>query len=366
MLKIAVTGAGGFIGSRVVEMLHLTGFADVVPVSHSVRSLSRSVRFDIEYRIADGRDPDALAQAFKSCDVVIDCMLLNPHVMPSAAESVYKAANAAAVRRLIYLSSASIYGQAPEPGTDETTALSIVQPFPYNAAKIKSERALNRCRKHGDTELVILRPGIVTGPRSRWISNIADELLSTGARLINGGTGICNSIYVDNLIHAMQLCTTASNIDGEAFIVGDAEQIIWLDLYKAIAAGLNVEMDVVNAAPVPSKKFSAPDLAEHLRASQPVQTVLPHVPFKLKKAVKSAIAELKKQDTDADQVIAANGAPELLSAEMSLLQQCQYKLPNNKAKAVLKYDPPVSFKEGCRRSLGWLSFAGYPVRPELR
>jgi hypothetical protein len=46
---------------------------------------------------------------------------------------------------------------------------------------------------------------------------------------------------------------------------------------------------------------------------------------------------------------------------MALLHSCRYKLPSDKAEAVLGYRPPVSFPEACRRCVGWLAFADYPV-----
>jgi nucleoside-diphosphate-sugar epimerase len=50
-----------------------------------------------------------------------------------------------------------------------------------------------------------------------------------------------------------------------------------------------------------------------------------------------------------------------LTAELALLQQCQWKLPNAKAARILGYTPPVSFREGLRRSLAWLDFAGIGI-----
>jgi nucleoside-diphosphate-sugar epimerase len=47
--------------------------------------------------------------------------------------------------------------------------------------------------------------------------------------------------------------------------------------------------------------------------------------------------------------------------ERTLLQTCAWKLPSDKAKRMLGYSPQVSFTEGCRRSVEWLRFAGYPV-----
>ena len=43
---------------------------------------------------------------------------------------------------------------------------------------------------------------------------------------------------------------------------------------------------------------------------------------------------------------------------MSLLYSCCYKLPHHKAKRLLRYEPLVSFNEGCRCTVGWMGFAG--------
>jgi hypothetical protein len=50
-----------------------------------------------------------------------------------------------------------------------------------------------------------------------------------------------------------------------------------------------------------------------------------------------------------------------VSEERALLHRCRYKLPFTKAEVELGYRPIVTFEEGCRRSVAWLTFAGYPV-----
>ena len=59
--RVAVLGAGGFIGSRIVEMFHLGGLADVRPVTRSTGALARLSRFDLDWRIADARDQEGCA-----------------------------------------------------------------------------------------------------------------------------------------------------------------------------------------------------------------------------------------------------------------------------------------------------------------
>ena len=89
--------------------------------------------------------------------------------------------------------------------------------FRTTTRKVRAEWKLRKLRQQGNVELVILRPGIVFGPRSQWTAGFADDLLKNEAYLVDGGHGICNSIYVDNLVHAIHLALTAdSKIDGEA------------------------------------------------------------------------------------------------------------------------------------------------------
>jgi len=57
--------------------------------------------------------------------------------------------------------------QAPEPGTDERSPLRTDHSALVNNAKVRAERTLMKLRANGKTELVMLRPGIVYGPRSR-------------------------------------------------------------------------------------------------------------------------------------------------------------------------------------------------------
>ncbi len=139
-MKIAVLGANGFVGSRAVEMLHLGGRHDVRPVVRKIVSLARLSRFDIDWRIADARDRSALEAAFAGCDVVLHAVGGDRRTILDTLRPTYEAAETAGVRRLVYLSTASVHGQSPSPGTDESTPLNPRQPLPYNTSKILAER----------------------------------------------------------------------------------------------------------------------------------------------------------------------------------------------------------------------------------
>lgn len=332
--RVAILGANGFIGSRLVEMLHLESLAEVRPVVRRVSSLARSARFALEGRVADGFDAAALRKGFEGCDIVIHAIAGDRRTILGTLAPTYEAASAVGVRRLVYLSSASVHGQAPLPGTDESSPLSARQSIPYNNSKVRAERRLQRLRRGGDVEVVILRPGIVFGPRSSWTGGLADELLAGRAYLVDGGSGICNSIYVDNLVHAIHLAATVSGVDGHAFLVGDRETVTWADFYRPVVEALGMSL-----SDVPRVDFRGGRATWRGRVAK--------LGSRLMRPVRRRIRPAPSEPTATE--------------ERALLHRCQYKLPSQKAETMLGYQPSISFDEGCRRSVGWLAFAGYPV-----
>ena len=133
--RVAILGASGFIGSRIVEMFHLGGLADVRPVTRSIGALARLARFDLDWRLADARDQEGMCKALADCETVIHAIAGGPATIRDSVTPVYRAAQEAGVRRLVYLSSASVHGQAPPPGTDDESPLRRRQPIAYNNAR---------------------------------------------------------------------------------------------------------------------------------------------------------------------------------------------------------------------------------------
>jgi len=363
--RVALLGAGGFIGSRIVEIFHLGGLADVRPVARSIRALARLSRFDLDWRVADARDEEALCTALAGCETVIHAISGDPATIRDSVTPVYRAAREAGVRRLVYLSSASVHGQAPLPGTDEESPLSRRQPIEYNNAKVWAERRLLSLRAHGPVELVILRPGIVTGPRSIWQTRFAAELLAGTAYWLDDGRGICNSLYVDNLVHAIHLALTAPGIDGKAFLLGDAETVTWADLYRPIAQALGFDsIQLPNVDHVPPRR-NVRELASAFESSRPGRAIASLIPKRVRRGIRAAMTPVPPADATPWAIPAAPASP-LPSAtlEMSLLYRCAWKLPDARARQLLGYRSVVSFAEGSRRTIGWLEFAGFPTIQE--
>jgi len=355
----AIIGASGFIGLRAVEGLHGRHGVAVRPVVRGTASLAVIARRRLDWRIADPRDLLALTEALRGCSVCLHAAIGDPLQIEQMATVAYNACAAAGVRRLVWLSSASVHGQNPEPGTDESTPLHERHLLAYNNAKVRAERRLEKLSAKGRVETVRVRPGVVFGPRSRWLTNAAADLRTGRAGWLNYGRGVCNGIHVDNLVHALHLAATVPAAAGHAFLIGDTEPVAWCDFLLPIATHLGF----------PATAFAAATPADHvaeretpfaaLTRSHFYQSLGDHVPDRAKRLVKSLAAAWPAH-------AAKPGAWTLprppatapsLTLEQTLLQSCTWKLPHAKADQLLGYAPPVHFAEGLAASLAWLDFA---------
>jgi nucleoside-diphosphate-sugar epimerase len=351
---VAVVGAGGFIGTRLVEMLHLEGDATVRPIVRQASALASAARFALDGRVADARDLPALRRALHGAEIVVHAVAGDPATITSSAVAVYQAAAAAGCRRLVYLSSAAVHGQSPEPGTDERSPLSDRQPIAYNNAKVRAERALAELRRGGRVELVVLRPAIVFGPRSAWIAALADAYAAGTAHFAGTADGICNALYVDDLVHAVRLAATAP-ADGETYLVGDDAGPTWRELYRPFVEALGGRIEVLPIVPYVPPERGLAERLERVRASAPVQSALQRLPERLRLALVAFYAAAARRETSVASAITP-------THELALLHACRVKLPWEKARRELGYAPPVGVAEGIRRTLGWLAFAGYPLK----
>jgi 2-alkyl-3-oxoalkanoate reductase len=354
VLRVAVVGASGFVGSRLVEQWHLEDRAEVVPVVRRPEAAASALRLPLDCRVADALDERELARALAGCDAVVHAGAgPRPFVTQSPARVVRAAARAGA-GTVIYLSSMAVHGWAAGPGTDESTPLPRRHPLPYNGWKARGERALGRACRETGTRFVILRPGIVYGPRSRWIAGFARAVLEGSAYVVAGGRGICNAIYVDNLVHAVGLALEREEASGETFLVADDDAITWRMLYEPVCLALGHSWDAVADFAPRSPRPTAGERLLTLKDDPAARAVLDRVPSALRKPVRRLASHGLSDERPWD-------APPRPALETSILQTCGYRFPTAKARRMLGFAPPVAFDEACRRTVAWLGFAGFPV-----
>src|SRR5262245_31786815 len=121
MEAITVIGAGGFVGSSLVESLVLNGHSQVRAVVRSYRSIASLARFGsaISIVVADAENTDKLADAVRGSSAVVNVTTGAPKGIVATTQSILKACSSARVDRLVHLSSAVIYGDVESEIVDD-------------------------------------------------------------------------------------------------------------------------------------------------------------------------------------------------------------------------------------------------------
>lgn len=96
----------------------------------------------------------------------------------------------------------AVHGPAPDPqcATEATGTIGRYNQ-PYSDAKARAEKVVQRAIARG-LPGVILRPTIVYGPYSPFVVRVIEAAPTGTIDLIDGGDGICNAVYVDDVVSA--------------------------------------------------------------------------------------------------------------------------------------------------------------------
>jgi len=238
--KVLVTGGTGFIGGRLVEKLVLECDAKVRVLVRNFTSAARIARFPLEMVHGDVTDIEAVRRAADGCDVIFHCAYGNKGtpkqqrmVTVGGTEAVAKAALVAGVSRVVHMSTVSVYGRTPDGDLDETAPRRRSGDL-YSDTKLQAEQLVfDYHRKYG-LPVVVIQPTIVYGPFSKvWTVWPLTQLKTGQVILINGGNGLCNAVYVDDVVDAMLLAAINDEAIGEAFLISGEAPVTWRDFYGA-------------------------------------------------------------------------------------------------------------------------------------
>ena len=241
---ILVTGAGGFLGSRITERLVLEHGATVRVL---LRSLARAVKvatLPVEYRRGDVTDLAAVVDAAKGCDVVMHCASrIEPGVAPEATttflgtRTVAYACSTLKVK-LVHISSCAVYGIPSGSVVDETAPYRPRHRKDiYALAKIAAERVLQECCKDRGLEAAILQPTMIFGPHSdEWTLTPLSMLQQADIAMAEDDRSVCNAVYVDDVVTAAMLAANACDTVCESYLINGKDLLTWTDYLSRLAA----------------------------------------------------------------------------------------------------------------------------------
>jgi predicted dehydrogenase/nucleoside-diphosphate-sugar epimerase len=234
--QVVITGATGFIGGRLAERLLELG-VKVRCLVRSFGSATRLARLPVEICRVDLMDATAVSAAVNGADFVFHCAY-DPRSRPqnlAAGENLIAASIVANVKRFVYVSSFSVY----EPFSDGPLSEEISdgdRNWVYTRTKLELERAVLTATRSQGLRGTILQPSIVYGPFSRpWTIAPAEMLLYGTVVLPDLGEGLCNALYVDDLVDAMILAAIKPEAVGERFVVSGPESVTWATFFQRFA-----------------------------------------------------------------------------------------------------------------------------------
>jgi nucleoside-diphosphate-sugar epimerase len=315
--RVAVTGAGGFIGHAVCARLAEEG-ADVAGLDVDPAAAERVEAAGARFVACDVTDPGAVGAALADRALVVhtaanvsdwgdmdDFVALNV----GGTRHVLDAAEAAGAERVVHLSSVAIWGWefATDVHEDHPPRATGV---PYVDTKAASDHL---ARARGAT---VVRPGDVYGPRSvPWAIRPLAALRSRRIALPPGG--VMTPVYVDDLVDCVVRALTLPEAAGQSFVAWEGPPVPTREFFDRLAAMVGRER-----APV---------------APRPLLSAVA--------AVQEAVAR------------ATGGAPVATRWAIGYLSR-RAAYDCRRAQDVLGWHPQVSLDEGMRRTEAWAREAG--------
>ena len=241
-MKVALTGATGYTGGRLLEALLARGdqvAALVRPGALTPHLASAGVRVVT----GDLSDTGALARLVEGTEGVVhtaavyrtaghpDTYYREVNVLGS--HRLLEAAAAAGVRRFVHTSTVGVHGHVAEAPADESA------PFDpgdiYQATKAEGEKLALDFHARGRLPVVVVRPGAIYGPGETRLLKLFRAIARGRYAVVGSGRPFYHPVYIDDLIAGFLLALEHPGAPGEAFIIAGPSYVSQSELASLIA-----------------------------------------------------------------------------------------------------------------------------------
>ncbi len=321
-METLITGGTGLVGHHLVTELQQRGDTVRVLVLPSENTSWLDERGVTVYR-GDIRYPDTLTTPMRGVDTVFHLAAMQGLWLPieeyykvnvTGTENVCRAALIAGARRIVHVSSWTIYGMARGwPLTEE------VPPAPWNdpywVTKAQGDLLVQRMITKDHLPAAIIRPGTIFGVGDRLnFGRMADKLRAGKGLVIGSGRNALPLVYVIDVVQGLLLCADHDRAQGQAFNITNDQPLTQGEFLHAIAQELGT---------------APPRL---------------HVPYSAAYAIAYAAEHAVKFTGSSHPFVTRHGVT---------LYGTDNRHSIDKARTELGYAPKVSIREGVRLACNW-------------
>lgn len=240
-MRYLITGAAGFLGSALANRLGAEGHS-VIGYDDLSAGDAASLSSDIQFVVGDVNDRSKLWSLLHGVDCVyhlaarvsVPESILYPreynHVNVSGTVTIMEAMRDVGVRRVVFISSGTVYGNMPIQPVSEAA---IPNPrSPYGVSKLAAEYYVRTIGSLWGIETVCLRVFNAYGPGQRIppvhtpvIPNFLRQAWENGTIVIHGnGNQTRDYVYVDDVVEAMAAASLAEDVDKLIINVGSGTE----------------------------------------------------------------------------------------------------------------------------------------------
>ena len=245
-MPVLVTGATGFLGGRLTQVLAEGGEAVRILVrkGSDVRHLA-----GLKLEVVPGGlgDSEAVRAAVRGVTHIYHCAGCATDWAPLR---IYHDANVAGLEnllaaaggqnrleRFLHVSTTDVYGYPQDP-CDESAPLKDIG-LPYNSTKCRGEECVREAESRSGLPVTIVRPATIFGPRGKaFTTDVAEHLRRGTMAVIDGGRTRGGFCYVDNAVAGILRAAVSTKAVGRAYNLADATGETWRSYVDALARGL--------------------------------------------------------------------------------------------------------------------------------
>ena len=232
--KALVTGATGFIGSRLCRELKKENF-DIRALALAGEDCSHISDDVSEIVTGDITEPETLTGIGDGMDVIfhLAARVLDYGSKKQFYQPIFDGtrnmleACAGKSKRFLFASSVAACGLGKHLKGFKETDTPTKSGIPYNDAKNDAEKLVRSYQDRFENGCTIIRPTNVIGPRSAWVDELGKQFLTSVVPLIDKGQYSASLIYVDNLVEGMIKAGNADAASGQTYQLRDDWDVTW-------------------------------------------------------------------------------------------------------------------------------------------